>query len=266
MRGVKHKSNLAKLLDDSLESNYWVGFILADGYISELGRLKITIHEIDLKLLQDFCTYVECSIDFITHDNKNTPQYISISLMDKEVMRKLKNKYNIKERKTYNPPEVEFILSPQLIAMYVGFIDGDGSIRRLHKRTDANIAIKCHSSWGKFLTNLQLNLYDFFECVKLGERKEASINNQGYACVTISNNSLLKKLKQFIVDNNLPVLWRKWTNINMEYVNRYETSCINLKRIVELKDKGMSIVDISKELNLKYQRVYQSLNRKGGLP
>ena len=54
----ERSSNLSILLDDSFESFYWMGFILADGCFFE-NRLQITLAIKDKEHLQSFANYVK---------------------------------------------------------------------------------------------------------------------------------------------------------------------------------------------------------------
>ena len=164
-KGIRIKHNLERLLDNSLQSNYWLGFILADGYINKNVRLRIVLSEVDKVLLYNFCSYLgidDSNINFYKKKIGNIEyKYVSISIMDSMIIPKLTIKYNINAKKTYNPPTINYKASAENIALYIGFIDGDGSIRKLYNRQDYNISIKCHKSWYTFLSELQVNLYIF---------------------------------------------------------------------------------------------------------
>ena len=46
------KNNIKILLEENLESYYWIGFILADGHIDGNKRLQITLKSIDYEHLK----------------------------------------------------------------------------------------------------------------------------------------------------------------------------------------------------------------------
>lgn len=253
-------NNLSILLEDTLESYYWIGFIFADGCICN-NRLKICVSSLDMGVLISFCNYISVDPQRITSWKINDKLYCQIAIKDKYIVPKIQNKYQINKRKTYNPPTKDFDLNENLIAMYIGFIDGDGSVKKLHKRNDQNISVKCHGSWFNFLSKMQCNLYTYFQCTKHGANSIALLNKKGYAYITLSNNLLLKKMKQFILNNELPVLHRKWSLIDMNFLSKYEKAAIMKLKISEMIDNDLSIIEISKALNIKYSTVYMSLYR-----
>ncbi len=51
------KNNLINLLDGSLESFYWMGFIFADGSIDKNGELAVEISKKDIKHLQKWSSF-----------------------------------------------------------------------------------------------------------------------------------------------------------------------------------------------------------------
>lgn len=51
---------------------------------------------------------------------------------------------------------------------------------------------------------------------------KAKINREGYAEACISGFSDVKKLKKFGIENQLPLLERKWDKIDLEYMTRTE--------------------------------------------
>ncbi|NPV13032.1 MAG: hypothetical protein HPY57_14800 [Ignavibacteria bacterium] len=127
-------------------------------------------------------------------------------------------KYNIQSNKTYNPPNLDSILDDKLFSLIIGFIDGDGSITKQFKRKDAILRIKCHSSWVFILQKFLLHLYENYN----GKIPSVKINNQGYACFNITNSIILKNIKNKCLELNLPILKRKWDNIDLSRISRME--------------------------------------------
>lgn len=187
------------LLEDSLLTYYWIGFIMADGHISNKCRLKVGLglkdknHLIKLK-------------DFLRIKNlREYSESVEISIMDTYYISKLCDKFSILQNKTETACKINNINGDLLTALFIGFIDGDGSIKFQHKRETPILTIKCHKAW--------LNNLNYFSKTFLG-KEQAKINNYGYASLNIGTSKVLKFLKEFIVTNNLPILERKWNKIN----------------------------------------------------
>lgn len=198
-RGLEHK--LIKLADGSLESYYWHGFILADGHLTEKGRLVITLGIKDLKTLEDFNKFLG-NVANIRKDHQKC--YFAVN--DKSTVLWLMDKYGLVQNKTYNPPTKFMLIGDEKTAFYCGFIDGDGSIVHQTGRQDCKLTIKLHSSWLEFLTNLM--------------EKSCKINSSGYAYGCLADNSKIKEIKRFAVSNTLPIMSRKWDKINLSKISR----------------------------------------------
>lgn len=235
------KCNLSKLLLETLETYYWIGFILADGHISKSTRLRVTLAKRDknhLIKLQKFLNVQELQ--------ENTQ--VSISGMDSKVIREFCNKFDIKSNKTYNPPNLSFIKNKDLLfALSIGFIDGDGCIDNQTNRSDCKLRIKCHSSW--------VNNLEFIYNIK------SKINNQGYAYINITNSILLKELKRKAIFLNLPILNRKWDKIDLSFVSKQEKGQINVLKVKEMLKNNIKKSDIAKNLNIGKSAISQIIKR-----
>lgn len=200
--------NLSILLEDNFHTYYWIGFILADGHIDN-GRLSIKLGKKDYKHIQRLANYIEYYGRDIT---ENSP---SLSIMNTEFINKLALKFDINPQKTYNPSNIKFINNINLlVSLIIGFIDGDGCIRKQYKRKDSVITIKCHSSWLDNLQYISNKLYGINELTPV----KAKINKQGYSNVNICHSKVLIYLKDKIEQFKLPILNRKWDRININYL------------------------------------------------
>lgn len=203
--GVNKKGNILPLLEDTYESYYWIGFLLADGHFYKKGAIKCTLSIKDeghLKKLSNFL-----SINSLQYNKEKTN--CTIKLMDKKLVHRIVEKFNISNHKTYNPPIIEdYNLEHNfLISLICGFIDGDGCIA--DKNKGFSLTVKCHSSW---LNNLE------FIAKTINPTTNSKINGAGYAYFTISNYESLIKLKQKAISLNLPIMSRKWDKIKLDYV------------------------------------------------
>ena len=216
--------DLSFLLKDEMVAYYWIGFIFADGYINhETKRLKITVSEKDFCVLEDFKNLCNFS-GKIKYTEKLTnfghSKTVSISIQDKKIISELIDKFDFKKSKTYNPPKnFNFLLKNDLfLSFLIGYIDGDGNISKQHKRKDCYIRIKVHKNWIFFISFLKKRLEEITK-ISTGEVK---INKEGYCCWSISNFILIKKIKKFMLENNIKAMKRKWDVVDLNYINRTE--------------------------------------------
>lgn len=248
-----NKNNVKILLNENLESYYWIGFILADGHIENNKRIQITLSNKDKIHLEKFKKYVNAKS--INNLNVNGHEQCSLSVQDIKYVPILCEKFKIKNNKTTNPPDVNILRlleSEKLYSLIIGYIDGDGNIKKQFKRNDVQLSVKCHKSW--------YNILSLFSEVIDGISK-VKINSYGYAEFHVTKNSNLKKLKNFAIENNLPILERKWNNIDVNYISKYELAIERKNKVKELCNKGKTIKEISDELNLKYITVYTIINK-----
>jgi hypothetical protein len=208
-----YNSKIEKLLDDSLETYYWLGFILADGSINvKQGRLKIAISINDVDHLRKFVNYIEAknTIKNYIYDNSKTSNF---SIMNSIVIKQFANKFNICQNKTICAPAInifEKMNDQNFLSMLIGFIDGDGCIMQKQPNNYCVIAIKCHSSWINVFKYFNARLFNIFKITS----PMPSINKQGYAVIHINKNYLVTNLKKFCINNELPFLERKWNKID----------------------------------------------------
>lgn len=254
---VRQKPKVNWLMYDNPESLYWTGFIMADGHISENNRLQICISNKDMEWFSRFSDLTEKPI--------NTWRGNCIStIVNHEVFPKFKVKYDIHHKKTYNPPSLnifEKMSDLNFISYLVGFVDGDGHIKKVHKRKDCSLHIKLHESWLEHLIFFKKRLENIF---KRPCNNTPKINNSGYAHICFSDRVILRKLKGYTEDLNLPVMKRKWGLLNKESLakSRCEKSLEDKEKFEILYKKGFSNTEICKELNLSastisnYKKLY----------
>lgn len=111
----------------NLNSCYWAGFILADGYVSEEKRiLNIKLAAKDLTQIEKF----KSDIDFngkIYHKKKQNQYAIQIS--SEKIIKDLQENFEIVFKdKTYAAKPPAKLAEQQKFAFLVGLIDGDGCI------------------------------------------------------------------------------------------------------------------------------------------
>lgn len=115
------------------------------------------------------------------------------------------NKYGFKFRKTYNPINFDILKKYNnylLMALLIGIIDGDGHISNNGSSGAFVINITTHKVWRSF--------YEEFLSYLLIPFTINDINNTNTIRVNIYQKEYIKKLKQFINNNNIFHLERKW--------------------------------------------------------
>ncbi len=117
-------SNVSNLLSGSNEAFYWLGFLLADGHFSKTNQIQINLSVKDLNHLKKFATFVEY---------KKELEIPSLFLSDINIIPKIAELYEIKNNKTYYPPNISKLSGDSLFSLVIGFIDGDGCIALYQK-------------------------------------------------------------------------------------------------------------------------------------
>ena len=219
---------------------------MADGHLTKLGRLSIALSNRDVSVLESLNRFLGNPANI-----RVSEKFCYFAVNDIDTVDKLKLLFDIKDRKTYNPPTYFNLTGDRRDAFLIGYIDGDGSIQFQTGRNDCRISIKAHSSWKEYLSQMMGVSF--------------RINSQGYSYGCIAENKELKRLKRFTIDKNLPVLSRKWDKIDLDYTNRSEIAN-SVHRVVELLyDDEVPIRCISDLLDINYTTVYMALKRKGKL-
>ena len=127
---IKYNRKIFKNID-SKEKAYWLGFIVADGYVNEeRGFLRIKLGDIDKKHLIKFINFINGDITMLKHEYHNTTHndLWYVSLYGKQISNDLVN-LNIHQRKS-TKEKVPKINKNYYTDFIRGLIDGDGFIRK----------------------------------------------------------------------------------------------------------------------------------------
>ena len=243
------KCDLSRLLEDSYESYYWIGFLLADGHFSKKNRIKVVLAEKDvlhLEKLKYFLNISSCMKQY-TLNNK---VYYEISAMDTKVFKVLVERFNISSNKTKEPCNISNLSEDKLFCLSIGFIDGDGSIRKVYKRPHPQLTVKCHASW---LDNLRL-MFPY---------ASTRLDNTGYAKAGVTDSEVLKNIKLRAIEYSLPILQRKWDNIDLSFTSREQRIKNNLPIIKDMLMKGFSQKEICKLCGYSPSGLSQIIKKKG---
>ena len=240
--------NVGRLLDGSLQSYYWLGFILADGsFDRKQQRLKVGLGEEDQNHLKVFVEYL----------GKEFTSKYSASFMDSKIVPVIAEKLGLDKTtpKTYCQPDVSAYLKlndHEFLALFVGFVDGDGSIQYQTSRETVKVTIKLHATWLDLLEYMVQRVFSIF---KREYQSEAIVDNRGFAKVSFANFKLIREIKEFIISNNIVVLDRKWNKINLELETQDELLLAKYLKIESLLRYNVPLGTISDALDLPHGMV-----------
>ena len=244
---IQRSADLSVLLDDSLTTYYWMGFLLADGSFHN-NRLNLTLSVKDFNHLLKFANYINYNGSYGTSDTSK-----SVKCKDIDVISKLKIKFGINDNKTYNPPvSILKFSSEQNLALLAGFIDGDGYICKVKNQNNFRLHIKNHKTW--------LHILKEFSILISGSDKFCRINKHGYAELIISNTELLKQLKINIIKLNIPIMDRKWNNIDLNFTSRRILADRLKKTVLSLRKLGFTYKQISERCNTSIANISKIIN------
>jgi len=195
-------SKIHRLLYDCHESYYWIGLLLADGSIFN-KKLSIKLHYKDFNYIELLAKYIGLTTKYSKYKNQ-----IGFSISNRDIVPLIMQKFDWKHNKTYNPPDITTYNLDYIKSLFIGYVDGDGHIRTQFGRKDCLMSIRVHSSW---LTVLK----DFYSILEI-DGAEPYVSNDGYAIWTIAYKNVIK-LKQHIIDVNIPYFKRKWDKVDLNY-------------------------------------------------
>jgi hypothetical protein len=230
-------ANSLKLINETNESYYWLGFIMADGHFSKNNQIQINLNKKDLNHLKLFATFIE-------YKKVLTKPNLSISYTP--IKNYLIENYKIDNNKTINPCNLDKLSGDEFFSLIIGFIDGDGSINK-----KGYLSITSHSNWYE-------NIKKMFNEISNNKHFGIRINSNGYTTANITNIETMKKIKNKIIELNLPILQRKWVNVNIEKLSKIEKNN-KLKNICyDFFNKGLKPKEIVKKTNISSTFVYKN--------
>jgi len=243
----RKQSDLSILLDNTPQSYYWMGFLLADGHFSET-RVSLGLSKKDYHHVKAFANFIKA---------KQIRKSPTAAAMDVEIVPKIRAKFGITNRKTYEPSKIDCHDDNLFISLVIGIIDGDGNISHQTRREDCFIRIKCHKTW---LDNLQKISNRLAKILSL-KPNIAEINKQGYANIYFSNSIIVKFIKKKVIELNLPVLKRKWNKIDENWVGKAELGKIRVVQVKKLLVQNYKQTIIAKMLGISNSAVSMIVKR-----
>lgn len=193
---------------DTEHKAYWLGFLTADGYLSDKGTLELTLSEKDSKHVMLFKKDLnsehniykkECSLN-----GKTFKQY-RISFTDQSIATDLR-KYGFNSNKTFNAYIPFEHIPKHLIKHYVrGLFDGDGSVYSSGNNR-INVLIACTASV-EMGNNLISCLFDndISSTYSIDKRR----NNNLY-CINVNKTREMQRLFKWMYSDATIYLERKY--------------------------------------------------------
>ena len=203
------KNDLKNILLETTHSFYWLGFIIADGCLNKNSfELQLSIKDIDH--LKKFSKFINYNKEIKLKKQSNSCR---IYFSDRFSVSELKNKYNIQDKKTYNPINFDYFKNYNeklLLSLLIGIIDGDGYIGEKTPKNSMIISIVSHKKWFLFFQNLfyKLNLENVFKIYE--------VKNTNKIVMNLYKKDFILFFSKFVEEENLPVLTRKWNKIKNE--------------------------------------------------
>lgn len=243
-------SKIFILLEESHLKYYITGLILSDGHISK-NRLRIRLSIKDKDYLLNIANILNLKPFYIKRNE--VIDSIGISIMNKNIISKYVKEFDINSNKTKYPPKIDVfknIPKKYLISLLIGFIDGDGQIKRQNNNKGSSISIKLHNSW--------LNILKLFQKI-LDSNNIPYIDSKGYCILQFGDSKSCSLLKKHVIKYNLPVLKRKWNIIDENFISRIDSLDERELKILKLYKDNLYQKDIGKMLNLTQGRICQIL-------
>jgi len=202
---VRRNGTMEPLINGSLESFYWLGFIAADGYIYKNGHLMVSQSEKDKSNSYRLAKFLETDVYVHTPSSwfENSSDAYRVNISDKKIGKQIREMFNIQDDspKTYTGISLDFIKNQeQAISFLCGFIDGDGSLTK-----HGSYNIQCHKSWFETFVNL-CELIPFESNCRVRYEKS---KKDSFAVLSFKKKES-EQIRQFALSNKLPVSERKF--------------------------------------------------------
>ena len=107
-KGFQRRNHFEIILDGSLQSQYWIGFLLADGHFHKHGntvRLDQSIN--DINIIQEYKKYIQSESNILISEYKHKSDMCSITCVNSDAVNQLKTQYDISSNKTTHPPNFQ---------------------------------------------------------------------------------------------------------------------------------------------------------------
>ena len=240
-RQNKKQHNIERLLSDELEAFYWVGFLLADGCFNRNGIFQLGLSIKDSDHFYKFVKFINYDLTVLNRLGGNDSfgidkEHVSMRLQDYINVNLICKKFDIHNKKTYNPPNIEVFKSftiNQMKSLVAGFIDGDGTISK-----SGTIRFGCHFLW--------IDILKYFATFITDSYSVTNSMNSNCLGIRIVGHTNCRNFKTELLNFKLPLLERKWNRIDESKLTRKQTREIRYSRFVELYQSGLKQNEIAK--------------------
>lgn len=236
---VIDQHTIHRLLEESHEAYYWMGFLLADGtFVSKKSYIGLQLSDTDKNHIVKYAKFISRKATICVRSEKGKiSRYVSCSVADQKVFDRLVTKFCIKDRKTYNPPD--FLPEDDLffLSFLIGFIDADGSIHN-NTTNKSRIQIEIHRNWKGWLSLVKYRIEQICNC-KIANIKTRQRDTTNYAAISFSH-TMSVYLKSHIVKHNLPALERKWDKVNVNLLTQKQKRQRDVSLVKDMLLRGLS--------------------------
>jgi len=193
---------------DSEEKAYWLGFISADGCISDKNELIIGLSGKDIKHLETFKKYLGSAHPLKQYMSKYDTPMVSISIGSKELCTDL-SVYGVVPRKTHILKFPK--LSDKLIHHYMrGYVDGDGGFALTSSKYKPSLRFYAASN-EQFLLEFQKFL---IENCNVKQTKLGSFKNTATKVLHYGGTRQVLRIAEFLYKDSTVYLRRKKNVVN----------------------------------------------------
>ena len=166
---------------DTEEKAYILGWIASDGSINKSGRITISIHNKDIKILEKIRNVICIEIPIVNKNIYKT-NICSLSICSTTMVQDICNLLKIKPGKKHDKIKMPN-LSEQLTWHFIrGFFDGDGSIKKKKNK----VYISCNITTGSDIMRNNIEKFCGIYCK----------NNNKYKNLTWSGKNAIKFLEK----------------------------------------------------------------------
>lgn len=260
-RKRRAKTNAYKLMLDTPESNYWLGYLLADGWFSLNGRIAFAQSGRDKQAVLDFAKFINFQgrIGIQERDHK-----LTVKFTDTELCRDYCQKWGIprgtksgQNTKTYNPPDFYHIKDKLTCykSFLCGLVSGDGSVYEA-----GGCYIEMHKNWLGFLKDINSDAV-----LKKRKIKGKSRSTDPWSAFCYIGVDETQDIYQTAIANNIPLGQQKWSPVPTR-TTKIEQKTVGFdNRRVEIQDlvaAGWLQKDIGKKFDISQQHVSDILRGK----
>lgn len=202
---TKYTYNENCFLEQTEESAYWLGFLLADGsYNKELNQVKLDLGIVDIEHLKKLQKFLGTNKPINIYTNNYNKEYCRLVIANKKICGDLV-KLGLVERKTaiVEYPKLDSKMNKHFIR---GYIDADGSIKKNCEKDGLIIYKLFIIGTDNILENILKNIPVNSNFSVNPKKRKASNPNKG---IEIGGKKQLKNVITYIYENSSVFLDRK---------------------------------------------------------